>query len=100
MARSTGIVLAAGAVVAANEALFLPALEHKSITQTFNWRILPATAGLAVALAGVEQLAPAFATGLAWLLLAAVFIVPLGSAPTPLDNALKVMGYAGKAATG
>lgn len=90
MARSTGIVLAVGGITAANELLFAPLAGQKV---TFQWRIIPATAGLALALAGLEHLAPGFATGLAWLSLAAVLIVPFGNAPTPLDNALKVMGY-------
>lgn len=90
MAQSTGIVLAAGALTAANEALFAP-LAGGSVT--FNWRILPATAGLALALAGLEHLAPGFAVGLAWLGLATVLLVPFGHAPTPLQNALKIMGY-------
>lgn len=90
MAASTGIVLAVGAITAANEVLFAPLAGQKV---TFNWRIIPATAGLALALAGLEHLAPGFATGLAWLSLAAVLVVPFGNAPTPLDNALKVMGY-------
>lgn len=90
MAASTGIVLAVGGITAANELLFAPLAGQKV---SFNWRIIPATAGLALALAGLEKLAPGFATGLAWLSLAAVLIVPFGNAPTPLDNALKVMGY-------
>lgn len=91
MAQSTGIVLAAGAITAANEALFAPLAGTGHVT--FNWRILPATAGLALALAGLEHLAPGFAVGLAWLGLAAVLLVPFGNAPTPLENALKIMGY-------
>ena len=90
MAESTGIVLAVGGITAANELLFAPLAGQKV---TFQWRIVPATAGLALALAGLEHLAPGFAVGLAWLSLAAVLIVPFGNAPTPLDNALKVMGY-------
>jgi hypothetical protein len=90
MAASTGIVLAVGGITAANELLFAPLAGAKV---SFNWRIIPATAGLALALAGLERLAPGFATGLAYLSLAAVLIVPFGNAPTPLDNALKVLGY-------
>lgn len=93
MARSTGIVLAIGGITAANEVLFAPAAGGKV---SFNWRIIPATAGLALGLAGLEQLAPGFAVGLAWLGLVAVLVVPVGNAPTPLDNANKLLGFGGK----
>jgi hypothetical protein len=91
VADSTGIVLAVGAITVANEVLFAPLAGQKI---TFNWRIIPATAGLALALAGLEHLSRPFAVGLAWLSLVAVLSVPFGNAPTPLQNALKIMGYA------
>lgn len=90
MARSTGIVLGVGAITAANELLLAPLAGAKV---SFNWRIIPATAGLALALAGLERLAPGFAVGLAYLALAAVLVVPFSNNPTPLDNFIKVMGY-------
>jgi hypothetical protein len=90
VADSTGIVLAVGGITAANELLFAPAAGGKV---AFNWRIIPATAGLALALAGLEKVSHPFAVGLAWLALAAVLSVPFGNAPTPLQNALKIMGY-------
>ena len=93
MARTTGIVLIAGGITAANEVLFAPLAGQGAPWKDFNWRVIPATGALALALAGLEHLAPTFAVGLAWLALAAVLIVPYGNAPTPLENALKVMGY-------
>lgn len=95
MARSTGIVLAAGAITAANELLFAPlaGVPGARPWHDLNWRIIPATAGLALALAGLEHLAPGFAVGLAWLTLASILIVPVGKAPTPLENAIRVLGY-------
>ncbi len=95
MARSTAIVLTAGAITAANEVLFAPlaGVPGAKPWHDLNWRLLPATAGLALALGGLEQLAPGFAVGLAYLSLAAILIVPVGNAPTPLQNVLKVMGY-------
>jgi hypothetical protein len=90
VARSTGIVLAAGGITLANEVVFAPLAGQRV---HLNWRVIPATAGLALALAGLEKLAPGFATGLAWLSLLTVLVVPFGNAPTPLDNATKVMGY-------
>ena len=95
MAESTGIVIAVGAITAANELLFAPMLHEKV---TFNWRIIPATAGLAFALAGLEKLAPKFAVGLAWLSLVTALTVRFGNAPTPLENATRILGYGGKKA--
>jgi hypothetical protein len=92
MAKSTGLAITIGAITAANEVLFAPMLGEKV---AFNWRILPATAGLALALAGLERIAPGFATGLAYLALATVMIVPFGNAPTPLQNINKLMGFGG-----
>jgi len=91
VARSTGVVLAVGAVTFANEALFAPLAGAGKVQ--VNWRIIPATAGLALALALLERVAPGFAVGLAWLSLLTVLVVPFGNAPTPLDNAVKVLGY-------
>lgn len=93
MARSTGVVLAIGGITAANEVLFAPVAGSGHVA--FNWRILPATAGLALALAGLERLAPDFAVGLAWLGLVTVLVVPIGNAPTPLQNANKILGFGG-----
>jgi hypothetical protein len=90
VARSTGIVLAIGAVTLANEALFAP-MAGQSVS--VNWRIVPATAGLALALAGLERLAPDFAVGLAWLGLVSALFLRFGNAPTPIENASKILGY-------
>lgn len=90
MAASTGIVLAVGAITAANELVFAPAAGGKV---TFNWRLIPAVGGLAAALALLERISRPFAVGLAWLSLLAVLTVPFGNAPTPLQNALKILGY-------
>jgi hypothetical protein len=78
-----------GGITLANEAFFAPGHGVGKI----NWRVIPATAGLALALAGLERLAPKFAVGLAWLALGTVLIVPFGHAPTPLQNATRTLGY-------
>lgn len=91
MSQSVGIAIAIGAVTLANEALFAP-IAGESVA--VNWRIIPATAGLALALAGLERIAPGFAVGLAWLGLIAAIALPFGNAPTPLANATKILGYA------
>lgn len=92
MARSTGPVLVIGAITAANEVLFAPAAGGKV---NFNWRIVPATAGLALALGLLERLAPDFAVGVAWLGVLTVLVVPVGNAPTPIQNANKIFGFGG-----
>lgn len=95
MAKAEGIAVIVGAVTLANEAIFAPMAGQKA---SVNWKIIPATAGLALALAGLEQIAPGFAVGLAWLALATALIVPFGNAPTPLENLNKAFGFAGKVA--
>lgn len=89
MARSTGPVLAAGAVSLASGGLLAPLAGGKA---AWNWRVIPATAGLALALAGLEQLAPSFAVGLAWLTLATVMIVPVAGGSPPLTLAARALG--------
>lgn len=91
MAASTGPVLAAAAITFANEGLLAPAAGEGAAK--WNWRVIPAAAGLALALAGLEKLAPGFAVGLAWLTLATALLVPFGNAPTPVQTAVKALGY-------
>lgn len=90
MAASTGPALACGVITAANELVFAP-MEGAKVS--FNWRIIPATGGLALALAGLDKISPGWGEGLAYLCLFAVLIVPFGNAPTPLENASKLLGY-------
>ena len=93
MAKSTGIILAAGAITLANEAVFAPLASGGSITSNFNWRIIPATAAAALVLAGVEHLSEQFATGVAWIALVTVLFAKLGNAEPPLVNAANMLGY-------
>lgn len=86
-------MLAAGGIEIANEALFAPLSGQGTPWKNLNWRLVPATAILALALGGLEKIVPGFAVGLAGLTLAAVFLIPYGTAATPLQNILKVMGY-------
>lgn len=89
----TGVVLAAGALTAANEILFAPLTGHGTPWQNLNWKLLPAVGGLALMLNGLATVAAPFARGLAWLTLAAAVIMPVGNAPTPLENVVKLLGY-------
>ena len=97
MAASTGPVLALGAISFANEVAFHPWAGNSSKTfqgvPSSAWKILPATAGLAVGLALLEKIAPGFATGLAWLGVLAILLYPMGTAGSPICNISKIMGY-------
>lgn len=90
MSESSNIIIMAGAITAGNEVLFAPLAGSKA--PALNWRLIPATAGAALLLNGLERIAPNFAVGLAWLSLATILIVPFGNAPTPLQNAEKLFG--------
>jgi hypothetical protein len=92
MARSTGVILAAGALTLANEAVFAPLASGGKITTHFNWRIVPATAGAALVLAGLEHLSEQFAVGVAWIALVTVLFAKLGNAQPPVVNAAKMLG--------
>lgn len=95
MAASTGYILAAAGIVAANEVIFAPVAQGKQASLTgvdFNWRLVPVTAVAAFTLAGLEQLSEPLGKGLAILALLTVLIVPVGNAPTPVDNLLRMLG--------
>lgn len=93
MAQSTGFVLAAAGIAAANEAIFLPASQHKPLWKDFNWRLVPAAAAATLVLAGLEKISPPLGKGLAAMVLLAVVITPTGNAGSPLENAMKMLGY-------
>jgi hypothetical protein len=86
MAKAAGFVVAAGAIVLANEAIFVPIDQGGSPLKNINWRIVPATAILALMLTGIEKLAPEFGAALGGLVLVSVLVLPVGNAPTPLEN--------------
>lgn len=100
MAQSTGWVLAAGGIVAVNEALFVPIETGRPPDFASVWRVLPATALLAVGLAFLERAVPEFATGIAKLLVLGVLVFPVGNAPTPLQNAAALVSKTGQVAKG
>lgn len=91
MAETTGPVILAGAIAAANESLFAPISTGGKVNTGAVFRLIPATAGLALALALLERAVPQFAKGLAWLLVFGVLIFPVGHAPSVLDNANKIL---------
>ncbi|MGH3223567.1 MAG: hypothetical protein ACRDPY_33605 [Streptosporangiaceae bacterium] len=91
MSRSAGPVILAGALAASNEALFSPLAAGKAADWGSVWRLVPVTAGLALGLALLEKAAPAFAVGLAWLLVGGVIVFPPGNAPSVLANVNKIL---------
>lgn len=92
MAQSTGYILAAAGIAAANEAIFAPAATGQPLWVNFNWRIVPATAVAALTLAGLESLSEPLGKGLAILALMTVVLVPVGNAKSPVENASKMLG--------
>lgn len=92
MAESTGYILAAAAIGAANEAIFAPAVAGKPLWENFNWRIIPAAGIAAVTLAGLEQISVPLGKGLAMIALFSVVLLPVGKAPSPVANATKLLG--------
>src|SRR5712691_1737737 len=97
MTSAAGLILAAGGIAAANEAIFVPISEHKDFTSSIKtdtnlWRLIPATAILALVLTGLEKVSESLGKGLAGLVLLAVLIIPVGNTSTPLENLSKMVG--------
>ena len=94
---AAGYVLAAGGIVAANEVIFAPlASGGVKASEQFNWRIIPATAILAVVLTGFEKIAPQFGNALGGMVLLVVLVAPMGKAPSPAENVAKLFGGVSK----
>jgi hypothetical protein len=89
---AAGYVLAAGGIVAANEVIFAPLEGQGNPASNFNWRIIPATAILALVLTGFEKMAPQFGNILGGMVLLVSLVAPMGKGPAPLDNIAKVVG--------
>jgi hypothetical protein len=87
MARSTGPILAVGAITIANQSLL--AKEQQPI----DWRIVPATAIAAMGLALLERLSEGLAVGIAYVALVSVLFAKLDKkAGAPAENLLRIMG--------
>lgn len=91
MASAAGLAIVAGGITAANEVLFAPVASGKG--PQFQWRIVPATLFLAMALGGLESAgAGAMARGLGWTMVLTVTLAPVGNAPSLVENAGKILG--------
>lgn len=87
MAKSTGIILAAGTITTANE----------FIHGHFNWKIPVATLGAAVIFAGLEKVSEPAAVGLAVIALVTTLIGGVTpGVPSPAVQILQALGYGGK----
>ena len=89
MARSTGPLLAAGAITWANQTI----LEDKNPTDllTTTTTIGVATGVLAGIFYGFEKLTGDFAVGLAWVALMTTVMVRYKDKPTPLERVLDLI---------
>lgn len=87
MARSTGPILAVGAISFGNQWIF----NHDP-----DFRIIAATAIAAAALAGAEHAVPELAVGVAWIALITIVFTRVQGKPSPAENLLTATGYAKK----
>lgn len=86
MARTTGPILALGAITVGNSVII-----HEKEMEWWQ----PVTVGLtAILFAGAEKVVPTLAIGLAWLALATVVLVRVNpSTPSPVESLAKWLGY-------
>jgi hypothetical protein len=90
MGPAADIALATGTITGMNEILFAPLAGGKP---DFNWRIIPATAILALLVEGLSRLNPQIALGISVAALITSLFAPLGNAGSPIVNAEKALGY-------
>lgn len=82
MARTTGVVLAIGAVTIANRVIFND--------QEMDWRIAVGTGLTAITFAGLEKVNEQAALGLAYVALVAILLTRIDpKVPSPTESALK-----------
>jgi hypothetical protein len=77
--RSTGPILAIGALTVANAVLLNG--------RAFDWRVPIATGAAALVFAGAEKVWEPGAVGMAWVALLTTLVVPVGSDPAPISSA-------------
>jgi hypothetical protein len=82
MARSTGPILAAGAITVTNRVVFNE--------QPVDWRVISATGLTAIAFALLEKATPELAVGLSWIALATVLLTRVDpTVPSPAESFVK-----------
>lgn len=93
MATAAGIIVVAGTITLANEALSAPYQQGSTnVLKYINWRVIPATAVAALLFAGLESVAPTLAKGLAGVVVLTTLIHPFGSGNSPIVNLASAMG--------
>lgn len=93
MSAAVTLAFSAGAVTAANELLFSPLAGHGTPWQDFNWRIIPATAVFALAMAGLDKISPNLAVGISLTAFLTALLAQFGNAAAPVTNLAKALGY-------
>jgi hypothetical protein len=84
MAKSTGPILAVGAISYVNEWVF----NHQE-----NFKILLATGIAALGLAGLERVSAPLAVGIAYIALITITFTQAGNKPSPAENLLSASGF-------
>lgn len=79
--RSTGPILAVGAITVANQSLIGG--------DPIDWKVPIATGVAAGVFALLEKAVPEFAVGLAWLALVSVLFVRINNKPSPTESFAK-----------
>ena len=101
MASAAGIIIVAGSITLANEALSVPYVQgNTNVLTGINWRVIPATAIAAFMFSGLESVNPQIAKGLAALALVTTLLVGMGNAPAPAANIANMLGYKGPSGLG
>jgi hypothetical protein len=90
VSAASDVILIAGTVTLANEALFSPAAGGKVAV---NWRVIPATGIAAVIVDVIARLSPQLGLGIAVTALITTLFAPLGTAGSPVSNLAHAMGY-------
>jgi hypothetical protein len=91
MGPAADIALATGLITMANEAIFAP-IAGKG-TPDINWRLIPATAVLALLLDGLSKINSQLALGVAVTALVTAIFGSFGKAGSPVANLSKALGY-------
>lgn len=100
MPSAAGIIITAGAITMANEALSVPYTPgNTNVLKGINWRVIPATAIAAFMFSGLESVNEQIAKMLAGLALLTTLVVGMGNAPAPAANIANALGYKSKTVT-
>jgi hypothetical protein len=84
MAKSTGPILAVGAISFGNQWLF---------NHDLDFKILLGTGIAALCLAGAEHVSAPIAVGIAYIALVTITLTRVGGKPSPAENLLNATGF-------